>query len=362
MKRQHRTLTDFLTYGASTTVSMDLPRDGVITEIEFDVRTTASKAFVGVCEDAFGRLLNVLSVVGPGESSYFGVTDGRMLHWLSQFTNQQIALDDITGTGEVHAIYRVHFGNFPYKADGTPNHYDMSAGIPANTTDKGQIASLKLRWTCPANTVFDCGTSPSTVSTAYIYTTVYEVLNSPSPQFEPHMEEVDWPVDSTHSALGKKWNVPTGYYIRRLLMLVNDETSLAAGTGSGSVRKDDEVTRIAFLIPQEGGRAVFTLDQWEAKLSGAMPSRIYYGDTFCIYTGVSAAATTTATGKIGVPAGIYNIDFRHYADTSINPLGEVAGLNQIGKQPGNMELAATIGTYADGDDVHLLWDELLPLR
>jgi len=362
MKKQHRTLTDYLTFSASSTVSMDLPRDGVITEIEFDVRTTPSKTLVGVAEDAFGRLLNVLTIVGPGESTFFGVTDARMLHWLSQFTNQQAAFDDITGSGEIHALYRVHFGSFPYKADGTPNHYDMSAGIPANTTDRGQLSSLKLRWTCPANTAFDCGTSPSTVSTAYIYTTVYEVLNSPSPQFEPHMEEVDWPVDATHSALGKKWDVPTGYYIRRLLMLVNDETALAAGTGSGSVRKDDEVTRIALQLPKDGDRNVFNIDQWEAKLNGAMPSRIFYGDTYCIYTGVSAAATTTATGRIGVPVGVYNIDFRKYADTSINPMGEVAGMDMLTKQPGDVKLAVTIGTYADGDDVKLLWDELKPLR
>ncbi len=191
MKKQFRTNTEYLTYTASTTTSKDIPRDGVITEILLDVRQTASKTLVGVAEDAVGRLINSLKIVGPGETSYFSVTDGRMATWFSHFTNKTIYSDDITGAGETHTFLRIHFGSQPYLPNGAPNPYDMTAGIPANTIDKGQLSSLAIRWTCPANTVFDCGTSPSTVSTAYIYFTIFEVLKSPAPDWAPRMEAVD---------------------------------------------------------------------------------------------------------------------------------------------------------------------------
>ncbi len=149
--------------------------------------------------------------------------------------------------------------------------------------------------------------------------------------------------------------------MRRCLILANDHSALSAGTGSGSVRKDDQVTQVGLILPKEGSRRVIDVNQWALKQSGAIDcAPVFYGDTYSVETGVSAAAAATATARVGMPAGVYNLDFRKYIDPATNPWGPVAGLNMIGKQPGDVKLAMTIGTYSSGDDVHMLWDELLP--
>lgn len=356
IKRQYRTLPDYLTYSASTTQSLTngLPLDAVITQVDLDVRVTASKAYVGVAEDAIGRLLNVLRIVGPGESAFFSVTDGRMAQWYNHFTTKVTYFDDLTSTGECHALVSINFS-------GNPNDpYDMTCALPANTTDKGKLSSLNLRWTCPANTVMDGGTSPSTISTAYIYVSVYELLNAPSPMFEPRMEGNDWAADQTYSDLAKKFNVPTGCFVRRVIILANDHTALSAGTSCGDIRKDDQVTRIGLTLPEEGSRRTIDITQWEAKRSSASAS-LFYGDQWSEAAGaLSLNACTRAGGRIGQPVGVYCVDFRKYGDATLNRWGGLAGLDQRGKAPGNLYLAMTIGTNTSGDDVHLLWDEVVP--
>jgi len=356
IKKQKRTLTDYLTYSASTTQSLSngLPLDGVITQIDLDVRVTASKAYVGVAEDAIGRLLNVLRIVGPGESAFFSVTDGRMAQWYNHFSNTVTYFDDLTSTGECHALISINFSLNPN------DPYDMTCALPANTTDKGKMSSLNLRWTCPAATVMDGGTSPSTISTAYIYVTVHELLNAPSPLFEPRMESNDWAADNTYSDLGKKFNIPTGMFVRRVLILANDNTALSAGTTCGDIRKDDQVTRIGVTLPEEGSRRSLDVTQWEAKREGAS-ANVFYGDQWNEAAGaVSLNAITRASARMGQPIGVYCVDFRRYGDLSINRWGKIAGLDQRNKAPGNLYLAMTIGSYTSGDDVHMLWDEMVP--
>lgn len=358
MKKQVRRLTDYLTYAASSTISMDLPRDGVITELLLEWYLVLSGAIVGASEDIFGRLIgNGLEITGPGNKKYYSITDGRMAQWLDHFTNQKgvTAPNVITAatTTTAYFVQRIHFGSQPYNPDGSPNPFDLTCGVPGNTLRDGQLSSLKLKWISPANTVCDPGTSGKTIgTTTTCKVTVFEVLDA-NPMTVPAMEEVDWAADAAYSNLGKKWDFPTGVYVKSVTVLANDHTAFSAGTGCGDIRKDDQVTELAVQLPKEGNRAVIQYAVEDLKAQCQVAPAFFGNES-------TYGATASAVWQHGAPIGAYHVDFRKYTDPAVFAQGYFYGLDQLNKQPGNLKLAMTIGSYTSGDDVKILWEEMSP--
>lgn len=221
-----------LTYAASTTLQLALPRDGFVTEVDIDLDplSYAGAATPGLYDDASWKALGGIKVDSDGGKSYLTFTDARGFHYGNVFDYGDSfhfgSLSTATsGTLTNYRRLRFHTGVHNYKlGSGKPVHdpYDLSAGINGPS-----FSQFQIEWTTPANTVIGSG---DTIGTGTILkASVSRVMGLPDfivkllpvPAF---FEELYTPA-ATSTDLGYTVNIPIGYNIVKTIVIVTNSTA-----------------------------------------------------------------------------------------------------------------------------------------
>lgn len=334
-------LVNTLTWAASSDVQVDLPTDGIITRIDLECYITMSgAASANIATWALFRAIQSLKIQGGGGRDYFnmsGVQMGMLMHYMNALDFPGVPFYDIVATSQ-YAGWTLHFGSRPRDQYGRDNPFDLTAGIPADDE-----TNLKLTWTTAAANSMD---DTLTISSAVMRVTVHQVL-APKGTMEALKNQLYVPISSsescdpgaTKSALSYQRNVPTGGYLRRILVMAQDDTAVGS---FGPLVVDGQVSEFGLKLEKENR---WIIDGIRAKaIQLANPAM-----------GGMSVVDTPNTNSPWAPAGFYNLDLRKYGDRDF-------GIPTTGLDPGDIKLAMTIAAYATGEVEQVWYDTLIPYR
>lgn len=325
-------VTDYSTWGASADLTaINLPREGLVTEIGVRATITLNGSTFGAATqpDGLWRVIQNLKIEGNGGVAFLGMSGEQVARILALWNlyehqaNFNTLLDAITES----YTWIFHPGSNPR------DPFDPSAAIPARA-----LATFQAKITTTANSVCD---DTQTIASGYYYYWVNEILDVAVPNglMVPTGSTLTYAHDAAYSDYSKEIDIPAGAFLRRIFILVQNET------GTRAVRKDDEVTAVRVRMPKTG--EVLMSATWE-DLKAQTAAR--YG-----MSGAQFQVADTATGHMNIPDGFAIIDLRRYAKDPIY------GLDLRNFQTGDFKLGLTIENYTSGDDTIIYWDQLNPV-
>lgn len=316
-----------------------LDRDFLITNIRLTATMTALLTATAAI-DGPKRSLQTLQVVGDSKT-FFSLTGGvvisqlgRLLAFLNKFDNQAASLGAYVDVGAAGIIqnYNVHPGHFP------KNRFDLSVCIPARA-----LSNLVARVGCSANTAID----PAGLITPGVYTFEIDGVSGvpvTRDMFYPGSYATVVPHVAITGAFGSVQNIPTGGYVRRVVMMHDDATAVNA------LRTDAQVTAYRVTISKDSTELI-THNIQGLKYANALRYGMV-GDEQPVALGAVAGTRTGYDGSTALPVGVAIIDFRDYFDP-------VLGLNMVNAQEGDARLGFTIAVAAG--QTALWWDIVYPM-
>mgnify|MGYP001604108786 CR=1 FL=1 len=355
MDKITKRITTSSTWAASSDLAaVDLPRDGLITEVTIRANITATLTATAV-DDWLRRVIQNIKIEGDGGRAYLGMSGDQMSRLLSLWGEVlglgptlhsngggiALAAPDV-GSASFRSLFKFHPGSNPR------DPFDLTAAIPARA-----LSMLQTKLTTTANSVCDAN---GTISAGTFNYEVCEVLGLPVPQglMTPVGSTLAYAHTANYSDFSYDIDIPAGAFLRSIIMLIQDDTATV------SRRKDDEVTGVKIKRPKTGD---YILEQTIYELKQAMMAR--YGIRAMSHDvgPIGAIATTRPAPGAAlavVPAGFVIIDLRAFAapENGISPL---YGLDLRPFQTGDFKLGLTIENYASGDDTIIYWDQLLPV-
>ncbi len=234
-------ITDTSAWVASSDLTaIDLPRDGLITQISIRMAITMGGALTSVQPDGVKRAIENLSIVGDSRTflGLSGEQTGRLLAFLNMYQYRGAAFNSLPlGTVE-QFTWMFHPGSVP------SDPFDMSAVIPAQ-----DLATLQSKLTTTGNDEVD---DSVTISSGIYYYTIWKVteipmVNGKTPGLMvPDTSTNVIALDANLSNYSKEIDLPTGGFLRSVLIMVQDDT------GTRPLRADDEVTAVRVRLPRTG--------------------------------------------------------------------------------------------------------------
>lgn len=330
------TQTASLTWAASTPLEIQLPQAGAITRIEIDYSLTVTAVLAADTNTEFSQWKPIQSLVVQGGDGtiYFGFTGeqmGRLIHFMNQVDFPGEMFNLAMGTNTVKGKIILHFGNKPRDAFGNDNPFDYSVFIPARDDTPG--GTKLILTTAQAADVCDT-TIDITAGTFKV--TCYEVLGAALIGKTPRYV----PVVRPHTAnQDEEYDIPTGNYLRRILILTQDDTAIGSG---GPLLAGDEISRVKFKL-EKNNQTIVDVD-WDS-----LPPRI------------PRVPAITAAGAVTKPldqrnAGFRIVDLRQIADPELGMNTKGNGSEKYTK--GDFKLINTVQNYAAGDDTILIYDQI----
>jgi hypothetical protein len=331
MRKTTVKVNDYSTYSASADLTaIKLPREGLVTEIgvRFACTMNGSTLAAAVQPDGLRRGIQNLKIEGDGGKAFLGLSGEQAARILALWNlyDHRASFNTLLDAITEHFTWIFHPGSNPL------DPFDMSAAIPASA-----LSTFQSLLTCPAAAVVD---DTQTISSGYYYYWVHEVLDvkTPAGLMVPQGSTLTYAHDSNYSDFSKEIDIPAGAFLRRIFILVQDET------GTRPVRADDEVTGVRVSMARTGQNMMSA--RWEdLKADNAARFGVL---------GAQFQVADSATGHMGIPDGFAVIDFRKYADP-------IYGLDLRGYQTGDLKLGLTIENYTSGDDTLIYFDQLAPV-
>ena len=364
-----QTIAGVWTAAGSVTVLLD--RIGLVARYEaaFQLTSGAPTTMLGANQpDALWRPFRSLSWQAGG-FTYMTMPDeegghgGTLLHHLNRL--------DGFGSGYVHQLVAApsqvpyvprlvfHAGVRPWKRNGDPNPFDLTAFIPA-----GIESSPQMVWLTTSNAVMD---DTITIGSGTMFITAHRILGTTADIMEEMAKQgvnqiiemirqghegilpdaditglvpswtgqVESPA-ATASNYGSEQDMQLGGFIKRVTYLAQD------ATGTRPVRADDEITQLRLTIPEKG----VTIVQMDAE---QLSVRLAPGSFLVADEGLGL-------GVQAAPGGIYPLDLRPYGPTDVE---QVLGLDTRGRQTGYAKLGRTLLTNTSGDDLLNLTERIL---
>jgi hypothetical protein len=345
-KNSKRIITTGTWAASSDLTPVDIPREGLITELIVRAVITATLTATAL-SDATRRVIQNLKLVGDGGRTYLGLSGeqaARLLSFMNlcdyghEFASPGGVLTTIdVGSTTFEQSFVAHFGSNP------KDPFDLTAAIPARA-----LSTLQALLTTTADTVVDA--AGLITAGTYRYQ-INQVLDVPVPAglMCPLGSTMVWAHDANYSDYSKKIDVPAGAWLRRIVMLVQD------GTAITPLRKNDEVTAVKLELPKAANKEVLSF-LWQSLL--AETAKIYgYPGSSQSEAAVGAIATTRPGYYTTpfIPHGLAIIDLRKY----FHPL---YGMDLTPYQTGDVKLGLTVENYAAGDDTLIYWDQLQPVE
>lgn len=316
-----------ITYAASTTADLALPRDGFVTDLvafmdpfQYDIATSALVAN----DDALIKGVYGLKVMADGGRNYWQMTDARGIHYFNVADYGDAATPGsiltAVATNNINRFgFIFHPGIYPMMSGHRGrNIRDLSAGIDAK-----QLATFQIEWASPANSVLGTnGTiDTTTIMRAYLgrWFGIPKHITDQLPR--PHFTEDKTTITATSTDLGTTYNFPTKVWIKRSLVMVTDNGT----AGTTDKRDDTRVTQIGII---KGGSTRRVSLTW----------RMFRYNT-CLSAG----------WKVDTGSAQANVDTNDLPNTGIGIIewSELTGL-KWGLPPivqqGDVQLGLTIGT------------------
>lgn len=334
-----KTIVDQGTWAASSDVQVDLPREGAITRLTLEFQYTVTACLAANTNTEFSQFKPVqnLKIEGGGGKNYLGAVGeqmGRLLHFLNQYDFPGRMFQKAMTTNTIFGTIVLHFGSRPRDMYGRDNPFDLTAFVPAKDE-----STLKLTWTTAA-AVDICDTAID-ISAGTMVVTVHEVLGLPNMDGMIPVSSTEFFAHASNkSDLSQQFDVPTGQFLRRIIILQQDATGISSG---GPLVSNDEIGRVGLILPKENRRLV-ELD-WEA---------------FITENGIQRFPAMTAAGAVTKPIdevveGFGVIDLRKYANPDY-------GLDLRNYATGDVKLGLTIENYSSGDDTIIFYDTIQPYK
>lgn len=329
-----------LTWAASSTVAADIAASGAITRMVLRLAITPSGSMASNwAVDGLQRVIDSLTIKGSGGVNYFSMGNeqiGRMLHDLAKHDGLIKGMGHGAMGTPIDIVFPIHFGSRPFDGYGRANPFDLSAFIPAFDDSE-----LKLEWATTANAVMDAAV---TISSIVGYLTVYQVMGT-AQQIKREMARQGvarsmvpvssykaYPHTANLSDLGSQHDIPTGNHLRRIVLLVQDDTA------TRPLRADDEVASIGIILPT-GNQRIFQDDFRNlAYVDGGIAS-------------LAEADAGVTTGPTRTQGGFAVLDFRNMANPDY-------GMDLRPYKTGDVKLGLTIENYASGDDTFMWYDQV----
>ena len=339
MEKVTRKVQQTSTWAASSDLTpVGLPREGLITEVKIRFACTTAALTKTMTLDNYRRTIANLKIQGDGGHTYLGLSGqemGRLLAWLNEYEYRSPFLTPPVNVAATvaHRTWVFHPGSNPR------DPFDMSVVIPASA-----LATLQILLTTNADTLVDAAAA---IASGTFYYEINEVLDVPTPQgiMTPQGSTLAWPHDANHSDFSKDIDVPGGAWLRRIIMLVQDDSAPPD-------KADDEVTGVKLKMPRTATAQIETF--WEdlkmesARLAG-YPGKPNPVDV------VTTEQYPPGMMEMVLEKGFAIIDLRKY----FHPIW---GANMTNFQTGDVKLGLTIENYAAGDDTIIYWDQLAPVE
>ena len=349
MEKITKRLTATNTWAASVDMTpIDLPREGLITEITIRANITATLT-AAAYDDWFRRVIQNIKIEGDGGRAYLGMSGDQMSTLLSLWGETIFGMPTLHSNGAGIALAGPDVGSaaftsvFKFHPGSNPKDpFDLTAAIPARA-----LSMLQAKLSSTPAAVTDAA-GPITAGTFNFE--IAEVVGLPVPRglMTPLGSTIAYAHTANYSDFSYDIDIPAGAYLRSILIRVNDDTATVMR------RKDDEVTGIKIKLPKAGG---FLLEQNIYEIKQAMAARFGLRGIAGEVGPIGAIATIRPAPSALLnmaPAGWYLIDLRPYG----HPL---YGLDLRGYQTGDLKLGLTIANFAAGDDTTIYWDQLLPV-
>lgn len=337
----------------STTADMtpiDLPREGLITEVTIRFNNTATLTATAL-DDWFRRGLTNIKILGDGGRAFLGMSGFQMSTMLSLWQEAYLGCPTLHSNGAGIALASPDVGSatsvsvFKWHPGSNPNDpFDLTAAIPAKA-----LSTLQILLTTAIGSVVD----PNGLTTAgTINYEICEVLPDngvPANLMVPTGSTLQYTHTATYSDFSYEIDIPAGAWLRSIICRFTDHTAAPAQR-----RTDTTVTGVRIRLPKTGQ---LVLEQNIYELKQAMASRFDFRGCAGEVGPLGAIATTRpAPGALLniVPSGFAIIDLRPYG----NPL---YGLDLRNYQTGDFKLGLTIGAYGAGDFSTFYWDQLIPV-
>ncbi|MDD5061503.1 MAG: hypothetical protein PHN44_04375 [Candidatus Marinimicrobia bacterium] len=340
------------TWAASSDLTpVDLPRDGLITEITIRANITATLTATAV-DDYFRRIIQNIKFEGDGGRAYLGMSGTQMSTILSLWNEVVAHAPTIVSNGAGIALSAPDVGSTTFRClfkfhpgSEKNNPFDTSVVIPA-----AFLSMLQAKLTTTAAAVTDAAGN----ITAGTFN--YEVAVVQGSVAELKALAAMSPVGSTlvythtanYSDFSYDIDVPGGAWLRSIILCVRDDTATVPR------RKNDEVTGLKLKKPKSGD---FVFEQSINELQHTMAQRFGCPGVAGDVGPIGAIATIRPAPESlqsMLPAGFVIVDLR--------PFGHpVYGLDLRGYQTGDLKLGMTIENYAAGDASTIYWDQLLPI-
>jgi len=349
MNKIIKRLTASSTWGASSDLTpIDLPRDGLITEVTIRANITCTLAATAY-SDYFRRIIQNLRLEGDGGRAYLGMSGTQMSTMLSlwnEITSKAptiasngagiaLAAPDV-GSTTFNSIFKFHPGSNPH------DPFDMSAVIPAQA-----LSMLQAKLTTTGNNVVDGGANISAGTFNYEVCVVRDQRIRPG-QMTPLGSTLVYAHTANYSDFSYEIDVPGGAWLRSIILRVMDDTATVPR------RKNDEVTGIRLSKPKSGD---YIFEQSIREIQHTMLQRFgspgVAGDVGPIGAIADLGPRPESLQNM-IPAGFVIIDLRPFGDP-------VYGLNLTNFQTGDLKLGLTIENYASGDASTIYWDQLQPV-
>ena len=347
MFKNSKRIIDTGTWAASSDLAaIDLPREGLITEIIVRAVITATLTATAE-EDCTRRVINGLQIRGDGGRTYLGLSGGdqlsRLLNYINkldhggEFSSPAAALTTIdVGSTSFEQSFIFHPGSNPN------DPFDLSAAIPARA-----LSTLQLLLSTTAAAVTDAAGAITAGTFRY---TVNQVLDIAVPDglMCPLGTLRAWANDANYSDYGYKIDVPGGAWLKRIWIMCQDETAIP-------IRKNDQVIAIKLELPKAANKEIGAWLWRDLQVEAAKINRLNG------WSGEEAAIGAVATTRPGLnmtpflPVGLAVIDLRKY----FHP---VYGMNLTDYQTGDTKLGLTIENRAAGDDTLIYWEQLQPVE
>jgi hypothetical protein len=354
MKKKIKRLTTSSTWAASSDLTpVDLPREGLVTEVKIRANLTATLT-AAAYDDYFRRVIQNIKLQGDGGRNFLGMSGTQLSTMLSLWQEVVMNAPTIHSNGAGIALAAPDVGStsfncvFTFHPGSNPRDpFDLTAVIPAK-----DLSTFQAILTTTAAAVTDAA-GPITAGT-FNYE-INEVLLEPGDALAAPGASVMTPMGSTltythtanYSDFSYEIDVPAGAFLRSILWRSLDDTATVPR------RKSDEVTGIRLWLPKTG-EIVF--EQNIRELAQTMMQRFGCHGIAGDVGPIGAIATIRPAPESlldMVPAGFAVIDLRPFAHPSY-------GIDLRGLQTGDMKLGLTIENYAAGDASTFYWDQLIP--
>lgn len=333
-----KSITETAAWAASGNKQIELPNEGLITRIVLDLSLTVTACLAADTNTTLHsyRPIQGLKIEGGGGRSYFSMSGaeqmGRLLHFVNRLDFPGRSFERGMATNTIYGSFMLHFGSRPRDLYGRDNPFDLTAFIPAKDE-----TNLKLTWeTTQAADICDTAID---ISAGTLTAHVFEVLDTPHTRGMVPISSTEFYAHTANkSDLGAQFDVPTGCFLRRILILSQDDTAISSG---GPLVAADEISKAGLLLPKENRRLI----------------ELNYDAMACL-NGFERDQVQTAAGAVTKPGvarqeGFLVMDMRQYGHKDY-------GLDLRRYQTGDVKLGLTIANYASGDDTIIFYDTVQP--